>query len=213
VRYVRHHAREHGIDGQRLAIAGASAGGLLALVTAMQGRDGEACSDDAVERTSSRVQAAGCFFPPTDLVNFGQRARTIVDFLRQTYGEVDPTFQFSAVEDQPGPRPSLEGRGAVRRLLRELSPVTHVTAEAPPTLLIHGAEDAAVPLQQSRRLVERLQAAQVAARLVVREGRGHAWPGWEADTALLAAWFDRHLRLLPLPPEPPWTPAAGVGHM
>jgi hypothetical protein len=28
----------------------------------------------------------------------------------------------------------------------------------------------------------------------VREGMGHAWPGWEADTALIAQWFDTHLR-------------------
>jgi hypothetical protein len=30
----------------------------------------------------------------------------------------------------------------------------------------------------------------VEARLVVREGKGHAWPGWEADSELIAEWFD-----------------------
>lgn len=53
---------------------------------------------------------------------------------------------------------------------------------------------AAVPLQQSRRLMDRLNDANVAARLVVREGMAHAWPGWEADSALIAEWFDAHLR-------------------
>ena len=69
-----------------------------------------------------------------------------------------------------------------------------MTAGAPPTLLIHGDKDAAVPIQQSRSLIERLNKANVAARLVVREGKGHAWPGWEADAALVADWFDRQLR-------------------
>lgn len=48
--------------------------------------------------------------------------------------------------------------------------------------------------QQSRRLIERLNDANVPARLAVREDAGHAYPGWEADTALIADWFDAHLR-------------------
>ena len=30
-------------------------------------------------------------------------------------------------------------------------------------------------------------------QVVVREGVGHAYPGWEADTTLIADWFDTHL--------------------
>ena len=52
----------------------------------------------------------------------------------------------------------------------------------------------AVSIQQSRRLMESLNKANVAARLVVREGKGHAWPGWEADASLVAEWFDQQLR-------------------
>jgi hypothetical protein len=36
----------------------------------------------------------------------------------------------------------------------------------------------------------------VPARLVVREGMGHAWSGWEADSVLIAEWFDAHLRVV-----------------
>src|SRR5262245_34117487 len=71
VRFIRHGAAEFGIDGQRLGISGSSAGGLLALVVAMQERDGDPAAEDLVERESSRVQAAGCFFPPTDLLTYG----------------------------------------------------------------------------------------------------------------------------------------------
>ena len=39
VRFIRHRAAEFGIDGQRLGISGSSAGGLLALVVAMQEQD------------------------------------------------------------------------------------------------------------------------------------------------------------------------------
>ena len=194
VRFVRHRAAEFGIDGQRLGISGSSAGGLLALIVAMQERDGDPTSDDVVERESSRVQAVGCFFPPTDLVNFGGSAENIVDLMQKRDGSVDPSFQFYGVDARTGIRRSLTAKEEVIGMLQEYSPVTHVTAGDPPTILIHGDQDRAVPVQQSRRLIDRLNDANVPARLVVREGVGHAYPGWEADAGLIADWFDAHLR-------------------
>jgi acetyl esterase/lipase len=193
VRSVRHRATEFGIDARRLGIGGSSAGGLIALMIAMRGEDGKPASRDAVERVSSRVQAVGCFFSPTDLVNFGDASENIVDLLRQR-GTVDPSFQFYDVDQETGARTPVTDREHVLRMLTELSPVTHVTADDPPTILVHGDADKAIPLQQSRRLIDRLNKVNVAARLVVREGMGHAWSGWESDSALIAEWFDAHLR-------------------
>jgi len=48
--------------------------------------------------------------------------------------------------------------------------------------------------QTSGPTVTRQSEANVPARLVLREGVGHAYPGWEADAALFADWFDAHLR-------------------
>jgi dipeptidyl aminopeptidase/acylaminoacyl peptidase len=194
VRFVRHRAAEFGIDGQRLGISGSSAGGLLALVVAMQYRSGDPASDDPVDRESSGVQAAGCFFPPTDLLNYGGSAENIVDLMVTRDGRVDASFQFYALDARTGTRSALTAREDVIRMLQEYSPVTHVTAGDPPTILIHGDQDKAVPVQQSRRLIERLHDANVPTRLVVRDGVGHAYPGWEADAALIADWFDTHLR-------------------
>ncbi len=194
VRFVRSRAAEYGIDGQRLGISGSSAGGLLALIVAMKGEDGDPTSDDVVERLSSRAQAVGCFFPPTDLMNFGAPAENIIDLMQKQAGRVDASFQFYDLEAKTGARRPLTAREDVFRMLRELSPVTHVTVDDPPTILIHGDQDKAVPVQQSRGLTERLREAHVPARLVVREAVGHAYPGWEADTALIADWFDEYLR-------------------
>jgi acetyl esterase/lipase len=193
VRFVRHRAGEFGIDARRLAISGSSAGGLIALIVAMQGEDGNPASEDAVERVSSRIQAVGCFFPPTDLTNFGENSESIVDLLRRR-GAVDASFQFYDVDRKTGARTPITDRDHVLRMLRDLSPVAYAGAGDPPTILVHGDADKAVPLQQSRRLIDRLSAANVPSRLVVREGKGHAWPGWEADSALIAEWFDAHLR-------------------
>jgi acetyl esterase/lipase len=193
VRFVRHRAGEFGIDAQRLGISGSSAGGLIALLVAMRGDDGTPASDDPVERLPDRVQAAGCFFAPTDLTNYGGNSENVVDLMRQR-GAVDPSFQFYDVDRNSGARTPVSDGEHVLRMLREMSPVTHVSADDPPTILVHGDADKAVPIQQSRRLIDRLKEANVPARLVVREGMAHAWPGWEADSALIAQWFDAHLR-------------------
>lgn len=193
VRFVRHSAVTFGIESQRIGLAGSSSGGLIALSVAMNGKEGDPASTDQVDRESGRVQAVGCFFPPTDLMNFGEASQNVVDVMRQRSGTVDPSFQFYEIDAKTAARTLMTDREAVLRMLRELSPVTHVNAGDPPALLIHGDQDRAVPLQQSRRLMDRLNEAGVTARLVVREGKGHAWPGWESDAALIADWFDTHL--------------------
>jgi acetyl esterase/lipase len=194
VRFVRHDATKYAVDGQRLAIVGSSSGGLIALMVAMASQEGDAAAADLVDRQSSRVQAAGAFFPPSDLVNFGETSQNIVDLMKQRSGTVDPSFQFYEVDAKSGIRTPVTEPESVLSMLREVSPVTHVTANDPPTILIHGDQDKAVPVQQSRQLIARLNEAKVTARLVVRERAGHAWPGWESDSKLIAEWFDTHLR-------------------
>ena len=101
MRFVRHRASEFRIDGQRLGIAGSSSGGLIA-DDRHAGRRWRSPSEDTVERVSSRVQAVACFFPPTDLTNFGG-SENIVDVFRQR-GAVDPSFQFRDVNQKTGAR-------------------------------------------------------------------------------------------------------------
>jgi acetyl esterase/lipase len=193
VRFVRHHAAMFRIDGRRLGIAGSSSGGLIALTVALNGLGGTTTAADAVDRESSRVQAAGVFFPPTDLLNYGETSLNVVDFMRQQIGKVDPAFEFHDADAKTGVRTAITDRERTLGVLREVSPVTHVDAGDPPTLLIHGDADKAVPLRQSRLLLDSLNRSNVPARLVVREGKGHAWPGWETDSELIAEWFDAHL--------------------
>ncbi len=64
VRFIRHHAGDYAIDPGRIGIAGASAGGHLALMLATAGDQGDPAAKDPVDREPSRVQAVACFFPP-----------------------------------------------------------------------------------------------------------------------------------------------------
>ena len=63
VRFVRHHAKEYGIDPQRIGVTGGSAGGHLSLMLATRGGPGPGDAADPVNRASSAVQAAAIFSP------------------------------------------------------------------------------------------------------------------------------------------------------
>src|SRR4029077_8359061 len=74
----------------------------------------------------------------------------------------------------------------ILEIARAISPLYHVTADTPPTLIIHGDADTLVPIQQSRMMIAKLKEAQVPAELVVKPGAGHGWPKLEEDIPTLA---------------------------
>src|SRR5437867_3770798 len=79
VRYVRHHAREYGVDPARLGVTGGSAGGHLSLMLATRGGPGLAAAGDPIETESSAVQAVAIFYPVTDLLNLGDSTENLHD--------------------------------------------------------------------------------------------------------------------------------------
>ena len=83
-----------------------------------------------------------------------------------------------------------------RQLLQQASPISHVTKNSPPTLLIHGDKDEVVPLQQSVVLAAKLKQVGVPVKLVIRKDGGHPWPDfWQVDSPQLADWFDEYLKV------------------
>ena len=81
-----------------------------------------------------------------------------------------------------------------RDIGRAISPVTHVSKDTPPSLIIHGGADKLVPIQQAEIYVAAMKKAGATAELVVRPGQGHGWKDLNKDLELFASWFDRHLR-------------------
>ena len=71
--------------------------------------------------------------------------------------------------------------------------IIHVTADDPPSLIIHGDKDFLVPIQQAEIIVEKLKAANVPAELVVKKGAANGWGAIGKDMPTLADWFDKHL--------------------
>jgi acetyl esterase/lipase len=191
VRYVRYHAKDYGIDPDRIGIFGASAGGHLALMMGTAGEDGSLLSLDPVARVSSRVQAVACFFPATDFLNYGGKGNELIDrALRPPFTAAVDYHEFDREKALYVP---VKDKEKLREISRQISPVTHVSARSAPTLFIHGDADRLVPLQQSEEMVAKLKEAGVPTELVVKKGAGHGWAGILDDLGAFADWFDRQL--------------------
>ena len=192
VRFIRYHAGDFGIDGNRIGISGASAGGSISLWIGTQGGAGNAAAKDPVERESSKAQAVACFYPGVDWVNWEKdgsncmaitRKRGLIEAFR--FRDYDPVKQEYVEETDPK---------KIDAILADCSPINHVSAGSAPTLIVQGDKDDVVRLESAVLMVEKLKAAGVAAELVIKEGKGHGWPGQDQDLKLFADWYDEHLR-------------------
>lgn len=117
IRWVRAHARELGVDPDRIAAAGGSSGGHVALSAAVLDRFDEVTED---KRVSSRPNALVLFNPVVDTTPESEAARR-------------------------GGRASeaLEARFGGRA--RDGSPFHHLRSGLVPTLILHGKADATIP--------------------------------------------------------------------
>jgi iduronate 2-sulfatase len=87
--------------------------------------------------------------------------------------------------------------GADAELCRQASPVSYVSFDDPPALILHGTEDALVPVEQSRILHASLKAAHVPAELIIIEGAPHSFhlqPKQRDLRRKVVAFFDKHLK-------------------
>ncbi|MFZ4509059.1 MAG: alpha/beta hydrolase [Fimbriimonas sp.] len=182
VRFVRANAATYGVDPNRLAITGGSAGGHLSLMMATKGGPGSSTSADLVDRASSEVQSVGIFFPPTDMLNYGKEGVKAfeVPALRIFW----PAFGMTTTT--PAERAETLGR--------ELSPIYFASAKTPPVLIAHGDADPLVPLQQSQIFIAKLQSLGVKNKLIVVPGGAHGWPNMVPQLNQIADWFEETLK-------------------
>ena len=193
VRFIRYHAKDYGIDPDHIGITGASAGGHLSLMLGTAGTDGNPDAKDPVDRVSSRVQAVACFFPPTDFLNYGKAGEAKI----RPIDHAPPyraAFDYRELDQDKRLWVAITDPKRLEKIAQAISPVSHVTADDPPTLIIHGDQDRLVPLQQSELIIEKLKKAGVESKLIVKKGAGHGWLGLEKDEAQIIDWFDKHLK-------------------
>jgi acetyl esterase/lipase len=181
IRWLRAHASSYGIDPDRIGVWGSSAGGHLAAAL------GTMVDDSSLEGTvggnrqySSRVQAVCDWFGPA---NF----RTIADYP----STIDFDYTGSPVSLLLGlPVPYDTARAA------SASPISHITGNEPPFLIMHGTADSLVPYHQSVELDSALRRAGSTSTFITLPGAGHGGGLFDADStrARVKAFFDATLR-------------------
>jgi acetyl esterase/lipase len=193
VRWLRTNAAQFGLDAGHIGAWGESSGGHLAALLGVTGGVADLEGDLGNAVQSSRVQAVVDFFGPTDFLQMDAHA------LPGATLKHDPLAS---------PESQLVG-GAIKENVQKVAranPITYVTKDAPPFLIVHGEQDLSVPLHQSELLYEALKRAPAEVTFYKIAGAGHSGSTFytEMMQAAVRAFFDKHLKPRPNPdPQPP----------
>jgi acetyl esterase/lipase len=173
IRSLRAKAAEYNLDPDRIGAVGVSAGGHL---VSLIGTSDPGAGFDVGEylEQSSRVQAVVAMAPVTDLTRSFPNA------------DIEAMRQVGFGEDN----------------IAQASPITHVTADDPPFLLIHGDRDELVPVEQSQLMYEKLLEANVPAQLIIVRNAGHsmtapngsATPTWSEINQIIQDFLAKYLK-------------------
>lgn len=176
VRFLRANAKKYNLDPDHFGAWGASAGGHLVALLGTTG-DVKAFDTDSNKDVSSRVQAVIDFFGPTDLLKLSPPNAT----------------------DNPITKLLGGATGEKKELGMKANPITHITKDDPPFLIVQGDDDKLVPASQSELLDEALKKAGVECELVIIKGAGHggAQFGTKEMYDKYLAFFDKNLKKKP----------------
>jgi acetyl esterase/lipase len=149
VRYLKAHSAEYNLDLNRIGVMGASAGGHL---VALLGTADETAGWDVGEyaNQSSQVQAV-------------VSVSGIYDFTIKVPSGIGTPIYYAFG--------SLAGKETPE--MTAASPVTHIDADDPPFLILHGTSDGVLPVEQAEIMHARLTAAGVPSTLVIVENGDH----------------------------------------
>ncbi len=145
LRWVRSHAKELGIDATRIAAGGGSAGGHLAAFLGL----------------------VPGFDDPADDLKISPKPGALILFNPFVGFKVSPALD---AETRVASRFGPEGKKFIAS-----TPANHVTKDAPPTIIFHGADDAVVPVTQVKDFAADMKAAGARCELIVYEGQAHSF--------------------------------------
>lgn len=160
VRWLRANAQRLQVDPQRIGVIGGSAGGHLALMVAYT--SGVPALEPASPYPGVADHVSACV-DMYGIANLATRQGT------DPQGVPDGKIRsVSALFQEP-----LQAAPDKWKLA---SPVTHITHDSPPTLILHGTADTTVDREQSRELDRVLTDHGVPHKLIEIPGVGHAFP-------------------------------------
>lgn len=181
IRWLRAHSAEYGYDATKISVGGESAGGHLTALLAVTGNVKDFDKGENLDQ-SSAIQCAVDFYGPADF---------------EAYDPALPTPMVQK-ENPDSVLAKLFGGpiSAKRELARRGSPVTWVTKDAAPMLILQGTKDPLVPMEQSQELAEKLKAAGADVTLQIIEGAGHGGPQFHTAEVnqMIGDFIEKHLQ-------------------
>ena len=184
VRFIRHFAKDRGVNPTRIGALGHSSGGHLALMLGVLAGPGNADDIDPINRENAQVQAVVTIAAPTDLAAFGATAGA----------PFADTF-VGAVHLGSNGQPHLKGT-TEWQLFHDASPMSWVSSEDASMLLIHGDQDPVVPISQSEAMFKTLQTSGVKSEFIRMPNGGHVWAkDWAGFPGVIGRWFDEQLKI------------------
>jgi len=173
IRWLRANSAKYNLDPEKIGVWGSSAGGHLVSLLGTSGDVKELEGENGSAGQSSRVSCVVDFCGPSDFtaITSGNAPSAVGPVARLLGGPVSEK--------------AAEAKAA--------SPVTYVSGDDPPFLIVHGTEDHTVPLRQAEILREALTKAGVSATFMKIEGGGHGIGGPEVMQRV-TEFLDKHLR-------------------
>ena len=185
VRWLRANAARFHLDPSRIGVFGASAGGHLAAILGTS--SGEASLEGVAlgnAQFSSSVRAVIDFYGPTDLLQMDAQKLPCYPGLSANASWMPPSLLMGCAIQ------------TCKQKTMAANPITYITPDDPPFLIVQGKADCLVPWQQSQILYDALKAGGVDATLVYLPTAGHADDQFDEpqNEAIVDAFIDRTLK-------------------
>jgi acetyl esterase/lipase len=175
IRYLQSHATVFGLDPARIGIIGLSSGGHLGALLGT-GADPGSARENENEQQRADVAVVVDWSGPVDLLAMAEEQGTAAA----------PDTNMARLLGGPV--------AANTELAAKANPIAYLRNTAPPPfLIVHGATDRVVPLNQSLKLHEALTRAGGRSELLVLRRKGHGFLGIQASLKTLSS-LERELK-------------------
>lgn len=191
IRYLKAHAEQFNIDPDRIGIVGGSAGGYL---TAMAGTTSGTATFDKGENLNvdSSVKAAVDLYGLSDLTRIGDDYDDAVKEKHKSAGATEALW----VNGSPVFGGKDGGILADREAADKANPITYISKNSAPMLLMHGTADTVVSPSQTDLLFQALQKNHIPSKRYLVEGAAHGGIYWNQKEVLdiITEFFDSYLK-------------------